>query len=116
MIDRDLPGTLPSRRQVLRRAGTGFGSMALAALLSEEASPAPTPGSPVAAPLPFPGAGERVIFLFMPGGPSQVDTFDPKPRLTRDHGKPAPKLYLGQQRNLLASPWPSTNGASPASR
>jgi hypothetical protein len=41
----------------------------------------------------------------MPGGPSQVDTFDPKPRLTKDHGKPAPKLYLNQQRNLLASPW-----------
>jgi hypothetical protein len=46
-----------------------------------------------------------VIFLFMPGGPSQVDTFDPKPRLARDHGKPSPKLYLGQKRNLLASPW-----------
>ena len=41
----------------------------------------------------------------MPGGPSQVDTFDPKPRLTRDHGKPSPKLYLGQRRKLLASPW-----------
>jgi hypothetical protein len=41
----------------------------------------------------------------MPGGPSQVDTFDPKPRLTKDHGKPAPKLYLNQQRKLLASPW-----------
>ncbi len=41
----------------------------------------------------------------MPGGPSQVDTFDPKPRLARDNGKPAPRLYLGQTRNLLASPW-----------
>ena len=41
----------------------------------------------------------------MPGGPSQVDTFDPKPRLNRDHGKPAPKQYLGQTRKLLASPW-----------
>ena len=41
----------------------------------------------------------------MPGGPSQVDTFDPKPRLTADDGKPAPKAYLGQQRTLLASPW-----------
>ena len=41
----------------------------------------------------------------MPGGPSQVDTFDPKPRLNRDHGKPAPKPYLGQTRKLLASPW-----------
>jgi hypothetical protein len=46
-----------------------------------------------------------VILLFMPGGPSQVDTFDPKPRLTADDGKPAPKAYLGQQRTLLASPW-----------
>ncbi len=106
MIDRDLPGTLPSRRQVLRRAGAGFGSMALAALLSEEASPAPTPENPLSPRLShFPARAKRVIFLFMPGGPSQVNTFDPKPRLTRDHGKPAPKLYLGQQRNLLASPW-----------
>ena len=48
---------------------------------------------------------KRVIFLFMPGGPSQIDTFDPKPQLTKDDGKPSPKLYLGQQRSLLASPW-----------
>ena len=53
----------------------------------------------------FPRRARRVIFLFMPGGPSQVDTFDPKPRLDRDHGKPSPKLYLGQTRKLLASPW-----------
>jgi hypothetical protein len=46
-----------------------------------------------------------VIFLFMPGGPSQVDTFDPKPTLTKENGKPSPKLYLNQKRNLLASPW-----------
>jgi hypothetical protein len=53
----------------------------------------------------FAPKAKRVIFLFMPGGPSQVDTFDPKAQLTKDDGKPAPKLYLGQQRNLLASPW-----------
>ena len=41
----------------------------------------------------------------MPGGPSQVDTFDPKPELTRLNGKPSPKLYIGKQRNLLSSPW-----------
>jgi hypothetical protein len=107
MIDHDLPGALPSRREVLRRAGAGFGSMALAALLADEASAAaPTPANPLSPRPPhFPGRAKRVIFLFMPGGPSQVDTFDPKPRLTRDHGKPAPKLYLGQQRKLLASPW-----------
>ncbi|MGP0062197.1 MAG: DUF1501 domain-containing protein [Isosphaeraceae bacterium] len=106
MIDRDFPGRLPSRREVLRRAGAGFGSMALAALLADESSTAATPANPLSPRPPhFPGRAKRVIFLFMPGGPSQVDTFDPKPRLTRDHGKPAPKLYLGQQRTLLASPW-----------
>ncbi len=107
MSDHDLPGVLPSRREVLRRAGAGFGSVALAALLADEASAdAPTPANPLSPRPPhFPGRAKRVIFLFMPGGPSQVDTFDPKPRLTRDHGKPSPKLYLGQQRKLLASPW-----------
>jgi hypothetical protein len=107
MVDRDLPGASPNRREMLRRAGAGFGSMALAALLTEEASAAaPTPANPLSPrPSHFPGRAKRVILLFMPGGPSQVDTFDPKPRLTRDHGKPAPKLYLGQQRKLLASPW-----------
>ncbi len=107
MIDRDLAGTLPNRREMLRRAGAGFGSMALAALLAEEASAdATTPVNPLSPrPSHFPGRAKRVIFLFMPGGPSQVDTFDPKPRLARDHGKPSPKLYLGQQRKLLASPW-----------
>ena len=106
MIDRDLPGTLPNRREVLRRAGAGFGSLALAALLADDVSAGRTPDNPLAPRPPhFPGRARRVIFLFMPGGPSQVDTFDPKPRLTRDHGKPSPKLYLGQRRKLLASPW-----------
>ena len=106
MIEGDFSRALPSRREVLRRAGAGFGSLALAGLLADEA----TAGRPTADPLAprtphFPARAERVIFLFMPGGPSQVDTFDPKPRLTRDHGKPSPKPYLGQTRNLLASPW-----------
>src|SRR4051812_32575273 len=96
---------LTSRRHLLRRAGAGFGSLALAAILADEAR-ATSPANPLAArQTHFPARAKRVIFLFMPGGPSQVDTFDPKPRLTRDHGKPSPKLYLGQRRNLLASPW-----------
>jgi hypothetical protein len=91
---------------MLRRAGAGFGSLALAALLAEETSAAQPSANPLAPRAPhFPARAKRVIFLFMPGGPSQVDTFDPKPRLTQDHGKPSPKLYLGQKRNLLASPW-----------
>ena len=97
---------LPSRREVLRRAGAGFGSLALAALLADEAAAGRPPADPLAPRPPhLPARARRVIFLFMPGGPSQVDTFDPKPRLNRDHGKPAPKLYLGQTRKLLASPW-----------
>src|SRR3954470_25061825 len=106
MSDSHLPPLLSSRRQMLRQAGAGFGSLALTTLLANEATAASAATNPLAVRTPhFPARAKRVIFLFMPGGPSQVDTFDPKPRLTRDHGKPSPKLYLGQQRNLLASPW-----------
>ncbi|MBS0267011.1 MAG: DUF1501 domain-containing protein, partial [Planctomycetes bacterium] len=103
-------GRAHSRREMLQKAGAGFGSLALAALLAEEtkAESAARPNSvaPLAARQPhFAPSARRVIFLFMPGGPSQVDTFDPKPRLTQNDGKPSPKLYLGQQRTLLASPW-----------
>src|SRR5260221_8890760 len=95
----------PNRRQMLQRAGAGFGSLALAALLADE-SHAAVPANPLAPREPhFKPRAKRVIFLFMPGGPSQVDTFDPKPELTKQNGKPSPKLYLGKQRNLLASPW-----------
>jgi hypothetical protein len=95
---------------LLRRLGGGFGSVALAGLLAEESRAAgrsaPKSDNPLAVKPPhFTPRAKQVIFLFMPGGPSQVDTFDPKPRLSRDHGKPSPKLYLGQQRKLLGSPW-----------
>ncbi|MBI3870492.1 MAG: DUF1501 domain-containing protein [Verrucomicrobia bacterium] len=97
---------------MLRRTGGGFGYLALAGLLGRDAraelspSPLSSPMNPLASKPPhFAAKAKRVIFLFMPGGPSQVDTFDPKPALTKNNGKPSPKLYLGQQRNLLASPW-----------
>src|SRR5262245_39733869 len=116
MNPRTSPLSAPlSRREMLRRTGGGFGYIALASLLGQEAAAAVSGATPrpfnastnPLAPKPahFTGRAKRVIFLFMPGGPSQVDTFDPKPRLTQDNGKPSPKLYLGQQRNLLASPW-----------
>jgi hypothetical protein len=106
MIHGDNLRALASRREVLRRAGAGFGSVALAALLGDQAPAAPRTGEPVASRAAHivPRA-RRVIFLFMPGGPSQVDTFDPKPRLVRDNGKASPKAYLGQTRKLLQSPW-----------
>lgn len=98
-----------TRRELLRRSGGGFGAMALTALLADDVAAdsksMAMPGPLSVKPTQFAAKAKRVIFLFMPGGPSQVDTFDPKPRLTQDDGKPSPKLYLGQQRTLLASPW-----------
>jgi hypothetical protein len=105
MTDQNYHAPLPTRRQILQRAGAGFGSLALTALLADETRAAPST-NPLAPREPhFKARAKRVIFLFMPGGPSQVDTFDPKPELTKQNGKPSPKLYLGQKRNLLASPW-----------
>jgi Protein of unknown function (DUF1501) len=82
-----------SRREFLTRAGTGFGSLALSFMLAQEAmADAKSGGKKFASPLApkppmFPAKAKSVIFLFMYGGPSQVDTFDPKPDLTRYHGK-----------------------------
>src|SRR5436305_1664392 len=79
-----------SRRQFLRTTACGFGSLALAGLLSET-SAATTTASPLAPRLPhFRPRARRVIFLFMQGGPSQVDLFEYKPRLAKEHGKPIP--------------------------
>jgi hypothetical protein len=94
---------------MLSLCGAGFGMMALSALLGEEAMAA-KPGDPLAPRKPhFPPKAKRVIFLFMHGGPSQVDTFDPKPLLTRDSGKPfpgaKPRVQFAETGNLLRSPW-----------
>ena len=104
-----------SRRDLLNTCSTGFGSMALAALLGEvqmrAAAPVGQPGvGPLAVKPPhFAPKAKRVIFLFMHGGPSQVDTFDYKPLLQRDHGKPLPfarpKVVSAETYNLLKSPW-----------
>jgi uncharacterized protein DUF1501 len=106
MSDGNVSVPLLNRRQMLRQTGAGFGSLALAALLADKTTARPQADNALTTRSPhFAARAKRVIFLFMAGGPSQVDTFDPKPRLTRDHGKPSPKLYLGKTRNLLASPW-----------
>src|SRR5688572_30626731 len=81
-------GRRMSRRDLLKTASAGFGSLALAGLLGEQAQGA---SHPLAVRTPhFEPKAKRVIFLFMHGGPSQVDTFDYKPLLKRDHGKPLP--------------------------
>jgi hypothetical protein len=78
-------------------------SITRAASAAERANPS---GAEAAALRP---QGRRVIFLFMHGGPSQVDTFDYKPLLQRDHGKPLPfakpRVVSSETGNLLKSPW-----------
>ena len=90
----DGPPVCLSRRGLLRGAAYGFGLFGLADLLSEGSAAAAamqSPPNPMAARPPhFAARAKRVIFLFMHGGPSSIDTFDPKPRLYRDHGKPLP--------------------------
>ena len=98
-----------TRRAALRAAGCGFGFLGLGAMLAREAEAAVE--NPLAPRAPhFAPRAKRVIFLFMHGGPSSVDTFDPKPRLERDHGKPLPiKRPLafsgGPPGALMKSPW-----------
>src|SRR5438067_4112589 len=78
-----------SRREVLFRIGGGFGALGLASLLADPASATSVnPLSP--RPPHFTPRAKRIIFLFMNGGPSHVDTFDPKPMLARLAGKPVP--------------------------
>ncbi len=74
-----------SRREFLRQSALGFGSLALAGLCAQQTRAALSPLAPKAA--QFTGRAKRVIFLYMWGGPSQMDLFDPKPRLNQDHGK-----------------------------
>ena len=109
-----MPAEPFSRRQMLRRCNIGFGSLALASILGDPArgatagSPAQAAGAPHHAP-----RAKRMIFLFMKGGPSQMDTFDPKPQLQKDHGKPLPidrpRLLFhstaDSNNKLFASPW-----------
>ncbi|WLD11851.1 DUF1501 domain-containing protein [Planctellipticum variicoloris] len=99
-----------SRRHLLQRSAVGFGSLALASLLAEQSSAKAAVADPLAAKQPhFPARAKRVIFLFMKGGPSHLDTFDPKPLLDRDDGKPLPfakpRVQFAPTGNLLKSPW-----------
>jgi hypothetical protein len=104
-------GRAMSRRELLRLSGGGFGALALTGILGAETrGSAPDPRHPLASrPAHFPARAKRVIFLFMHGGPSQVDTFDYKPLLSRDHGKPLPfakpRVVSGKTGNLLRSPF-----------
>jgi Protein of unknown function (DUF1501) len=96
-----------NRRQMLQSSALGFANLALAGLLSEAGVGSANPLAPRS---PHHSArARRVIFLFMHGGPSQVDTFDYKPLLERDDGKPLPfarpRVVSSETGNLLKSPF-----------
>jgi hypothetical protein len=108
-----------TRREMLTRCAGGFGALALAALVQEKAFAIPgTPDDNRLDELGFAGHGphhqvraKNVIFLYMDGGPSQVDTFDPKPLLDKYNGQDPSKLFnveptqFNNNGTVLASPW-----------
>ena len=102
-----------TRRQLLRRSGMGFGMLGLASVLGSASltstAQASTDINPLAPRKPhFPPKARQVVHLFMNGGPSHVDTFDPKPLLDKFHGKPLPSTNLRTERKTsgaLRSPF-----------
>jgi hypothetical protein len=96
---------LYSRREWLKATACGFGSLALASLLTEQRSrAADTPANPRPH---FTPRAKRMIFVFLQGSPSQVDTFDYKPRLQQDDGKRVAE-GTGNPLKFLGSPWKFT--------
>ncbi|MCI0338177.1 MAG: DUF1501 domain-containing protein, partial [Acidobacteria bacterium] len=111
-----------TRRAWLRAAGLGFGSLSLSAILAEESklfAGIQSKNPLIPRPPHFEPKAKRVIFLFMHGGPSSIDTFDPKERLSREHGKPLPiKRPLAFDKSdpgpLMKSPWEFKPGGKSA--
>lgn len=105
--DHTPPIPVVSRRDMLSRCGMGFGMVGLAGLLADEgrlsAQDATNVDPLIAKPGHFRGRAKHVVHLFMNGGPSQVDTFDPKPMLDQYHGKPLPTSSLRTERKTGAA-------------
>jgi hypothetical protein len=102
-----------NRRRMLQRCSLGFGSVALAGLLSEECRAASSlPMNAALRTTHHPPKARHVIFCFMSGGVSHVDSFDPKPRLAKEHGKPMPvkveRTQFNNNGNVMASPFTFT--------
>ncbi len=95
-----------TRRDMLLRCANGFGAVALAALMAEEGRAAVPLQKPH-----FPARARNVIFLYMDGGPSQVDTFDYKPLLEKYHGRDPHSVFkveptqFNNVGRVMASPW-----------
>jgi len=102
--DASCPGVrkgVVTRRELLTTASNGFGYLALTAMLADSGRTAQVPRTH------FPPKAKNVIFLFMPGGVSHMDSFDPKPKLAELDGKPAKldSYVAGPKRKWLRSPW-----------
>ncbi len=98
-----------TRREMLSRSGTGFGMLGLAGVLAadgalgtEAALASPAKGALAPKQPHFAGKAQRVVHLFMNGGPSQVDTFDPKPMLDKHHGQPLPASLRTERKTGAA--------------
>ncbi len=99
-----------SRRDMLAQCANGFGAVALAALVHEQGLGQAPASNPLAPRRPhFAAKAKNVIFLYMDGGPSQLDTFDPKPRLDREHGQPprfrVEPTQFNNNGNVMKCPW-----------
>jgi hypothetical protein len=109
MCEHDLLSPQPSRRTLLKQLACGFGSLALAGMASAHADDKAKPGPLSVRPSHFAPKAKRVIFIFMQGGPSHIDTFDPKPKLTEKHGTKVEfnvaRTRKVQARTVLKSPW-----------
>lgn len=112
MFNSELYESRLSRRMLLNRVGMGLGTLGLASLLADEKllGAVTDPNQPAGLLTPktthFPGKVKRVIHFFLNGGPSHVDTFDPKPALEQYAGKPAPVNLLTERRTGAAFPSP----------
>ena len=115
---RDHPAPRPflTRREMLRQTSTGFGMLALSALMADSSyaglGQAVTDGPLAAKTPPFAPRVNNVIFCYMAGALSQVDSFDPKPRLAAEAGEPMPfqteRTMFNNDGNIMPSPWEFT--------
>src|SRR6266542_3323848 len=92
-----------TRRQLLRRSGMGLGMLGLAGLLAADQRAAAAVNPLLPKQPHFPAKAKQVVHLFMNGGPSHVDTFDPKPLLDKYHGKPLPAPNLRTERKTAGA-------------
>ena len=102
-----------TRREMLTSCANGFGLIALAALFGKSEIIAALPGEKFEQKPHFAPKARNVIFLYMDGGPSQMDTFDPKPRLEKEHGQPfkmkMEPTQFDNNGSTLKSPWSFKN-------